>query len=105
VTLDELTRAGRNFATVAETCAILDGADERTLYSMIERKEIPATRVGNRWKIPVTWLREQAGITMTETTSSTTMVPEQLADAVADRVVARLARVFAALAAGTAESP
>jgi excisionase family DNA binding protein len=47
------------FATSTEAAAILD-VDPRTLRSAIERGEIPATRAGTNWRVPVAWLREQA---------------------------------------------
>jgi excisionase family DNA binding protein len=47
------------FASSTEAAAIL-GVDPRTLRFAIERGEIPATRTGNIWRVPVSWLREQA---------------------------------------------
>lgn len=47
------------FASSTEAAAILD-VDPRTLRAAIERGEIPATRTGNLWRVPVAWLREQA---------------------------------------------
>jgi excisionase family DNA binding protein len=103
VTLDELIAAGRNFATAAEAKAILE-VDERTIYAGIERGEIPATRMGNRWKIPVAWLRKEAGLDGAPTAAPA--IPDRIADAVADRVVAKLAAALAGLTgAATRESP
>jgi excisionase family DNA binding protein len=47
------------FATSTEAAVILD-IDCRTLRSAIERGEIPATRAGATWRVPVSWLCEQA---------------------------------------------
>jgi hypothetical protein len=55
--------AGRLFASVPETTAIL-GYDKlgRTVRKGIETGEIPATRVGATWRIPLAWIRQQAGL-------------------------------------------
>jgi excisionase family DNA binding protein len=103
VTLDELIQAGRHFATVAETCSILE-VEERTIYAGIKNGEIPSTRVGNRHKIPVAWLRKAAAVDDTPAPAGP-VIPEQFAAAVADRVVARLARAFAELAELTPDAP
>jgi hypothetical protein len=51
---------GRLFASVPETSAIF-GYDRqgRTVRKGIEAGEIPAIRVGNTWRVPVVWIREQ----------------------------------------------
>ena len=36
--------------------AVIMGADERTIRSAIRAGDIPAVRVGQRWKVPVNWL-------------------------------------------------
>jgi excisionase family DNA binding protein len=52
---------GRLFATVTEVSAILSyDMQGRTVRKAIEAGEIPATRVGAQWRIPVAWIREQA---------------------------------------------
>lgn len=51
----------RLFATAPETAAILR-TDERTVYRALAAGVIPGTRVGTVWRIPVAWLREQAGL-------------------------------------------
>jgi excisionase family DNA binding protein len=50
---------GRLFATVPEFAKV-SGYDMRTIRKGIEAGEIPATRVGANWRIPVAWIREQA---------------------------------------------
>ena len=52
---------GRLFLSVPEASAIL-GLDRegRTVRKAIEAGEIPATRVGPQWRIPVAWIRERA---------------------------------------------
>jgi excisionase family DNA binding protein len=50
---------GRLFATTTEAAAILS-YDHRTVRRAIEAGEIPATKAGATWRIPVAWLREQA---------------------------------------------
>ena len=105
MTLDELIRAGRNFASVAETCTILD-VEERSVYSAIDRGEIPATRVGTRWKVPVAWLRKVAALDAPAPgPAEPSVASEELATVVADKVVAQLARAFAVLAAASQDGP
>jgi excisionase family DNA binding protein len=89
VTLDELE--GRLFADIPQAAAIL-GRDERTVRRAAAEGEIPATKVGAKYLIPVAWLREQAG----EPSAAAAPLPDldELADRVADRVLARLARLF-----------
>lgn len=50
---------GQLFADVPETAEILR-YDRRTVRRAIEAGEIPAVRAGGRWRIPTSWLREQA---------------------------------------------
>lgn len=57
-TLEDL--AARNFATVLETASVL-GYDPRTVRRAIRDGEIPATRAGATYRVPVAWLRQQAG--------------------------------------------
>ena len=52
---------GRLFATVPEFVKV-SGYDARTVRKGIEAGEIPAIRVGATWRIPVAWIREQAGL-------------------------------------------
>jgi excisionase family DNA binding protein len=47
------------FADTTEAATILD-IDPRTLRAALERGEIPGTRAGSTWRVPVAWLREQA---------------------------------------------
>ena len=81
--------AGQVFADVPQVADIL-GRDERTVRRAIEAGSIPAKKVGSKWAVPVSWLREQAGV------PEPSPDVDELADAVADRVVARLARLLAA---------
>lgn len=53
--------AGRLFATVPEFVKA-SGYDARTVRKGIEAGEIPAIKVGSTWRIPVAWIREQAGL-------------------------------------------
>jgi excisionase family DNA binding protein len=59
VTLEELIAQGRNFAEVWEVASIMR-CDRRTVRTAISLGEIPATKAGVRYKIPVSWLRQQA---------------------------------------------
>jgi excisionase family DNA binding protein len=52
--------SNRNFASVPEAAAFL-GVDVRTVRRAIGAGEIPATRVGAAWRVPASWLRQQAG--------------------------------------------
>jgi excisionase family DNA binding protein len=56
-TLDEILDG--LFADVPETAAVLR-YDARTVRRAIEAGEIPAVRAGERWRVPTSWLREQA---------------------------------------------
>jgi hypothetical protein len=80
--------AGHVFADVPDVARIL-GRDERTVRRGIEAGKIPGQKVGARWVVPVAWLREQAG--MPEPSPDTA----ELADQVAARVLAKLARLLA----------
>jgi len=51
--------AGQLMTGVPQTAMVL-GYDQRTVRAAIELGEIPATRVRNTWRIPVSWLRQQA---------------------------------------------
>jgi len=93
-TLNDL--AGQVFADVPAVARIL-GRDERTVRRGIEAGKIPGQKVGARWVVPVAWLREQAG------TPEPSPDVDELADKVAARVLARLARLLAA--AGDTASP
>jgi hypothetical protein len=52
---------GRLFATAPETAQVLR-SDERTVRRALEAGQIPGFRVGVTWRVPVAWLREQAGL-------------------------------------------
>ena len=56
---------GRLFATPVEVAEVLR-ADPRTIRRSLENGDIPGTRTGSgrnsHWRIPVAWLREQAGL-------------------------------------------
>ena len=100
MTLDELD--GRLFADVPEVASIT-GRDERTIRKAAAAGEIPSTKVGNKYMIPVAWLREQAG------QAPPSRVPQppdldQLAERIADRVFARFIGLFTAQTL-TAEPP
>jgi excisionase family DNA binding protein len=51
---------GQDFCVVAETAAVLR-CDPRTVRARLEDGTIPGTRLGSDWRIPVAWLRLQAG--------------------------------------------
>jgi excisionase family DNA binding protein len=84
-TLNDL--AGQVFADVPVVASVL-GRDERTVRRAIEAGKIPAQKVGSRWAVPVAWLREQAGV------PEPSPDPGELADQVAEAVLARLARLL-----------
>ena len=88
-TLDDLN--GRLFASVPEVASLLR-RDERTIRRGIEAGTIPATRAGATWSIPVSWLRERAGVA-----GPAAVAPDfdAMADAIADKVEARLAKMLA----------
>lgn len=49
---------GKLFATTTEAAVVLR-YDVRTLRKAIESGDIPATRVGTGWRVPVAWLLRQ----------------------------------------------
>jgi excisionase family DNA binding protein len=51
---------GRDFAVVNEAADILR-CDPRTVRRGCEDGTFPGVRIGAEWRIPVRWLREQAG--------------------------------------------
>lgn len=94
MTLDDLE--GRLFAGVPEVAEIL-GVDERTVRRAIQAGEIPSTKIGAQHKIRTSWLREQAG-QISPAYPMPVFEPDQIAEAVAARLPALLARAFAVLA-------
>lgn len=56
---------GRVFATVPEAAVVLR-SDPRSVRRAIAAGEIPAIPVGPRKLVPVTWLRQAAGLETTE---------------------------------------
>jgi hypothetical protein len=82
------------FLDVPAVARIL-GRDERTVRKAVESGSIPGQKFGARWSIPTSWVRQQAGLPEPATAAAAPDAHE-LADLVADRVVARLARVLAA---------
>jgi excisionase family DNA binding protein len=50
---------GKLFATTTE-CAEVLRYDARTLRKAIEAGEIPAVRAGSTYRVPVSWIMEQA---------------------------------------------
>lgn len=90
MTLDDL--GDRLFAYVPEVAQILR-RDERTVRAAIKAGQIPATKAGQRYIVRVSWLREQAG---EASTSQPAALPDldELADRVADRLIARFADIF-----------
>jgi len=102
MTIDDL--AGRLFAGVPEVAGIL-GADERTIRRAIAAKEIPGHRIGAKYVVPVSWLREMAGPPSGSTSGTPEPNFDQLAERVADCVLARLARTFGALMPNVTAGP
>ena len=84
--------AGQVFADVPQVAGIL-GRDPRTIRRALEAGRIPGKKVGAKWSVPVSWLRQQAGLPE-PARPPVTPDPDALADRVADRVVARLAGLF-----------
>jgi excisionase family DNA binding protein len=95
MTLDDL--GDRLFAYVPEVAQIL-GRDERTVRAAIRAGQIPAAKTGQRYIVRVSWLREQAGTAPAPTPAMPDL--DELADRVADKVLARLARLFGASPGG-----
>jgi hypothetical protein len=61
--LEALEAAGKLWATPAQAADVLE-RDLRAVYTALERGEIPNNRVGQRYNVPVAWLRRQAdGVT------------------------------------------
>jgi hypothetical protein len=100
--LDDLD--GRLFASTTEAAAILDGLDPRTVRRAIAAGEIPSRRFGNKLLVPVAWLREQVSGAASQPDRSPLDL-DQLADRVADRLIARLARAFGGVTGEDANAP
>jgi len=96
--LDDLD--GRLFASTSEVADII-GSDPRTVRRMIAHGSIPARRNGSRHIVSVSWLREFVGAPGTVPAQATSDL-EELADRVADRLMARLGHLLAALATADA---
>jgi hypothetical protein len=61
--LEALEAAGKLWATPAQTADVLE-RDLKATYLALERGEIPSNRIGQRYNVPVAWLRRQAdGVT------------------------------------------
>jgi excisionase family DNA binding protein len=58
--LAALEKRGDLFTSPAEAARILK-LDVRTVYGALERGQIPHTKIGQKYQIPVSWLRKQAG--------------------------------------------
>jgi excisionase family DNA binding protein len=101
MTLDDL--GDRLFADIPQASATL-GLDERTVRRAAAAGSIPASRIGAKWLIPVSWLREQAGVAGPPLAAPVPN-PDELADRVADRVFSRLAGLFTRGACGDGPDP
>jgi excisionase family DNA binding protein len=76
--------------------AELFGLDPRTVRRSVSDGEIPSKRYRGRVLIPGAWVREQLDGGPQEEQPSPPLEPGELADLVADRVVARLAQALLA---------
>ena len=56
--LAALKARGKLFAYPHDVAAVME-RDLRTIYDGIKRGEIPHTRIGQRYQVPVAWLRRQ----------------------------------------------
>lgn len=56
--LAALEEQGKLFCYPADVAAVI-GKDLRSVYTALERGEIPHTRLGQRYHIPVSWVRRQ----------------------------------------------
>jgi hypothetical protein len=88
------------FIDVPAVARIL-GRDERTVRKAVESGAIPGQKVGARWLVPTAWVRQQAGLPE-PATAAAAPDPGELADQVADRLIARLAGL---LARGASDGP
>lgn len=57
--LEALEAAKHLWATPVETADVLE-RDLRAVYAALESGDIPSNRVGQRYNVPVAWLRRQA---------------------------------------------
>jgi len=57
---EQTTTDTNPFISVMEAAAILK-VQQKTIYRMIEREQIPAKRVGRRYLIPRSWLTDLIG--------------------------------------------
>jgi hypothetical protein len=56
--LAALEAAGKTFGYPADAAVVFE-KDIKTIYLAMERGEIPHTRIGQRYHIPVAWMRRQ----------------------------------------------
>ena len=56
---------GRLFASVPETAVVLR-SDQRAIRRSIIAGDIPGIAVGRVWRVPVSWLRQVAGLETSE---------------------------------------
>src|SRR5262249_4128913 len=56
--LDALEASGKLVCSPADVARVID-KDHKTVYSALERGEIPHTRIGQRYHISIAWLRRQ----------------------------------------------
>lgn len=99
MTLDDLVQAGRIWASVPDAAALL-GLDKRTVRLACEAGEIPATKIGARWMIRVSWLQDQAAPAGLPAQPIDVRELEALAELAGERGAERAMARFAQLAQG-----
>jgi excisionase family DNA binding protein len=52
---------GKLFASTTETAVVLD-CDARTVRKAMDAGEIPSVQVGSTRRVPVSWIRNRAGL-------------------------------------------
>ena len=63
--LNALVAQGKLFCYAQDVADVME-RDPRTVYDAIKRGEIPHTRIGQRYQVPVAWLRRQVDGTEAE---------------------------------------
>jgi excisionase family DNA binding protein len=87
-----------DWVSVAEAACRLD-IDPHTLYAAVNAGTVPARRIGRSVRVPAAWV-DAAGASANGHTPPLDI--DELADAVADRLVARLVRLLVGAVRATA---
>ena len=58
-TAEKILKSRRMFVSGVEAAIVLN-LDQRTVYKVLSAGQMPGTRVGGAWRVPMAWLRQAA---------------------------------------------